>query len=612
MRNSPHRGGGPAWWFGSRGTRCPATPRAVAPDPTDPFGVPPLPPAPLPVPAPARPRSDRACTRRPSRADPFAAPPAAAPPAEAPPAPAPVRPIPAVPAPAPMPVDPFAEPAAPTPPAAVTPAAPVRPVAPPADPFAEPPTTAPAAPAPAPAAPAPAPAPAPAAEDPFATPPAAAPATPAPASPSPAPPAADDPFATPPRPPRRHARSREPVSTWIDFANPPIAALSHPPRCGCRLVRAPSRQIVDSVCPKECGLITAAALIFRSACIAAVIASSTSIVRSADHRQRQPARLANRPAHDARHHRLRALGRCAARLRSQNRHAEGQARRQAQPRGNRSHARSGHAAGPIRQCASPTPAASPARSCSASIDCRSGLRRQRSASCRPPSAARSAAAQVLQAKLSGKKGQRLIIDVEAQRLGSGLKPVVRLYDARGTQIAWSPPRAVIGGDARSKRRCPPTANTPSSCTTNCFAPPATVFSASRSAICNMPIWRCRWACRRRQADDRICFVKCRGRAPNSNADEIDGSRRNRRADCRGRATDRRRRRAWPSAIFPRLTRSRRRPIGRPARAAGRAGGRQRRLGAAGEEDKYLLRSRRSKSCGSTSSPGSLARRSTAC
>jgi hypothetical protein len=63
-------------------------------------------------------------------------------------------------------------------------------------------------------------------------------------------------------------------------------------------------------------------------------------------------------------------------------------------------------------------------------------------------------AQVLQSKLQGKKDQRLIIDVEAQRLGSGLKPVVRLDDARGTQIAWSPPRAVIGGDARIETTLP--------------------------------------------------------------------------------------------------------------------------------------------------------------
>jgi hypothetical protein len=57
-------------------------------------------------------------------------------------------------------------------------------------------------------------------------------------------------------------------------------------------------------------------------------------------------------------------------------------------------------------------------------------------------------AQVLRSKLAGKKGQRLVLDVEAQRIGSSLKPVVRLYDARGKQVAWSPPRGSLGGDAR--------------------------------------------------------------------------------------------------------------------------------------------------------------------
>jgi hypothetical protein len=57
-------------------------------------------------------------------------------------------------------------------------------------------------------------------------------------------------------------------------------------------------------------------------------------------------------------------------------------------------------------------------------------------------------AQVLTLKLAGKLNQRLVLDVESQRLGAGLKPVIRLYDPRGKQIAWSPPRPVIGGDAR--------------------------------------------------------------------------------------------------------------------------------------------------------------------
>jgi hypothetical protein len=63
-------------------------------------------------------------------------------------------------------------------------------------------------------------------------------------------------------------------------------------------------------------------------------------------------------------------------------------------------------------------------------------------------------AEVLSAKFTGKKGQKLILDVEAQRLGSPLKPVLRLNDARGTQIAFSPPRSVIGGDARIEMELP--------------------------------------------------------------------------------------------------------------------------------------------------------------
>lgn len=63
-------------------------------------------------------------------------------------------------------------------------------------------------------------------------------------------------------------------------------------------------------------------------------------------------------------------------------------------------------------------------------------------------------AQVLEGKLTGKQGQRVVLDVECQRLGGGIKPVVRLYDARGKQIAWSPPRAMIGGDARLEAMLP--------------------------------------------------------------------------------------------------------------------------------------------------------------
>ena len=56
--------------------------------------------------------------------------------------------------------------------------------------------------------------------------------------------------------------------------------------------------------------------------------------------------------------------------------------------------------------------------------------------------------QSLRIRFSGKRGQRVAIDVEARRLGSVLDPVVRLLNPRGTQFAWSPPRPLLAGDAR--------------------------------------------------------------------------------------------------------------------------------------------------------------------
>ena len=56
--------------------------------------------------------------------------------------------------------------------------------------------------------------------------------------------------------------------------------------------------------------------------------------------------------------------------------------------------------------------------------------------------------QVLKTTFTGTKGTNIVIDCEAQRLGSNLKPVVRLYNERGTQLSWSAPKNSIGGDAR--------------------------------------------------------------------------------------------------------------------------------------------------------------------
>lgn len=66
--------------------------------------------------------------------------------------------------------------------------------------------------------------------------------------------------------------------------------------------------------------------------------------------------------------------------------------------------------------------------------------------------------QRLQCMLTGKSGQRLVVDVEAQRLESGLRPVIRLFDARGVQIAWSAPQPHLGMDARIDLQLPADGN----------------------------------------------------------------------------------------------------------------------------------------------------------
>jgi hypothetical protein len=49
---------------------------------------------------------------------------------------------------------------------------------------------------------------------------------------------------------------------------------------------------------------------------------------------------------------------------------------------------------------------------------------------------------------AGKRGQRIVVEVEARRLGSALDPIVELYDPRHVQLAWSQGLAVLSGDAR--------------------------------------------------------------------------------------------------------------------------------------------------------------------
>ncbi len=56
--------------------------------------------------------------------------------------------------------------------------------------------------------------------------------------------------------------------------------------------------------------------------------------------------------------------------------------------------------------------------------------------------------QVHRIPLTGAQGEPLVVDIEGRRIGSQLRPVLRLYAPDGQQVAWSHPRHSINGDAR--------------------------------------------------------------------------------------------------------------------------------------------------------------------
>lgn len=55
---------------------------------------------------------------------------------------------------------------------------------------------------------------------------------------------------------------------------------------------------------------------------------------------------------------------------------------------------------------------------------------------------------VAKTTFEGKKGQRIVLDLEARRLGSTLDPVIELLDPRRVQLAWSQGQPLLGGDCR--------------------------------------------------------------------------------------------------------------------------------------------------------------------
>ncbi len=55
---------------------------------------------------------------------------------------------------------------------------------------------------------------------------------------------------------------------------------------------------------------------------------------------------------------------------------------------------------------------------------------------------------IVSMQFMGKAGEKVVIEVEAQRLGSKLRPIVHLYDAKRRQVAWAWPKPSLSGDTR--------------------------------------------------------------------------------------------------------------------------------------------------------------------
>lgn len=63
-------------------------------------------------------------------------------------------------------------------------------------------------------------------------------------------------------------------------------------------------------------------------------------------------------------------------------------------------------------------------------------------------------ASVLETKFKGKANDKVRIEVEAQRLGSKLRPIVHLYNPKRVQIGWSWPTPALFGDTRLEATLP--------------------------------------------------------------------------------------------------------------------------------------------------------------
>ncbi len=61
---------------------------------------------------------------------------------------------------------------------------------------------------------------------------------------------------------------------------------------------------------------------------------------------------------------------------------------------------------------------------------------------------------VVETRFPGKAGQKVLVEVEAQRLGSKLRPIVHLYNRRRLQLAWSWTTPALAGDTRLEATLP--------------------------------------------------------------------------------------------------------------------------------------------------------------
>ncbi len=61
---------------------------------------------------------------------------------------------------------------------------------------------------------------------------------------------------------------------------------------------------------------------------------------------------------------------------------------------------------------------------------------------------------IVRTSFAGKTGEEVIVEVEARRLGSKLRPVIHVYDSRRIQLAWGVPSNSLSGDSRVVLKLP--------------------------------------------------------------------------------------------------------------------------------------------------------------